>query len=119
MPMNPEIKRRWVEALRSGKYKQGEPGFLLDYEGGYCCLGVLQGLIEPENIRGHENYDSIPTASCVRKAGLPKYRRDRYGVINAPENGIVMRLAKMNDGEDDNLGRASFKEIADFIEENL
>ena len=38
--MNARIKRKWVTALRSGKYMQGR-GFLKDEDGGYCCLGVL------------------------------------------------------------------------------
>lgn len=37
--MNPEIKERWVAALRSGEYAQ-TMGFLHDKEG-FCCLGVL------------------------------------------------------------------------------
>ena len=38
--MNQEIKAKWIAALRSGKYKQGE-GCLNDGHGGFCCLGVL------------------------------------------------------------------------------
>lgn len=41
--MNKEIKKLWVEALRSKKYKQGT-GFLCEItqkENLYCCLGVL------------------------------------------------------------------------------
>lgn len=39
--MNPDIKRRWVEALRGGKYKQ-TTGKLKETSGvGHCCLGVL------------------------------------------------------------------------------
>ena len=34
-----ENRKKWVEALRSGKYKQGT-GLLFDGEK-YCCLGVL------------------------------------------------------------------------------
>lgn len=45
--MNQEIKKQWVEALRSGKYEQGQGR--LDYEGKQCCLGVLCK-IAPENI---------------------------------------------------------------------
>lgn len=42
--MNPEIRKRWREALLSGKYKQGldklnSPGLGGTRE--YCCLGVL------------------------------------------------------------------------------
>lgn len=38
--MNRRLKAKWVKALRSGKYPQGE-GVLRSYAGAYCCLGVL------------------------------------------------------------------------------
>lgn len=38
--MKPEIKKMWVEALRSGKYAQGK-GRLRGNGNNYCCLGVL------------------------------------------------------------------------------
>lgn len=34
-----EFQLKWLEALESGKWKQGA-GWLKDYQGGYCCLGV-------------------------------------------------------------------------------
>ena len=37
--MKPEIKDKWVAALRSGRYKQ--TNHVLQSEGGFCCLGVL------------------------------------------------------------------------------
>ena len=37
--MNADIKRRWVEALRSEQYRQGS-GYLKMGDA-YCCLGVL------------------------------------------------------------------------------
>ena len=37
--MHEYVKNKWVEALRSGKYKQGRGK--LNSENGYCCLGVL------------------------------------------------------------------------------
>jgi hypothetical protein len=42
--MKPEIKKMWLEALRSGQYKQG--GGALRPHGGneFCCLGVLCNL---------------------------------------------------------------------------
>lgn len=36
--LNKSDKKKWVEALRSGKYKQGQ-GYLYN-EGLHCCLGV-------------------------------------------------------------------------------
>lgn len=44
--MNPEIKEKWLAALKSGQYKRGE-GFLRqkaltdETQTLYCCLGVL------------------------------------------------------------------------------
>lgn len=37
--MNPRVKQLWIEALRSGKFKQAQGR--LKTENGYCCLGVL------------------------------------------------------------------------------
>lgn len=41
--MKPELKKRWVKALRSGKYKQGKNYLRRQTPEGdrYCCLGVL------------------------------------------------------------------------------
>lgn len=38
--MKPEIKKLWVDALRSGEYKQGYNALKPSNET-YCCLGVL------------------------------------------------------------------------------
>ena len=38
--MNADIKKLWVEALRSGKYEQGMAR-LHRASGAFCCLGVL------------------------------------------------------------------------------
>lgn len=46
--MKPEIKERWVGALRSGAYEQGR-GVLRGSEG-YCCLGVLCELAAEDGI---------------------------------------------------------------------
>jgi hypothetical protein len=37
--LDKEIKKAWVEALRSGKYEQGKHS--LKKDNCYCCLGVL------------------------------------------------------------------------------
>ena len=43
MAMNPEIKARWQEKLRSGEYQQGSGMLAAHTESGdkFCCLGVL------------------------------------------------------------------------------
>ena len=44
--MNPEVKQKWIDALRSGKYEQGSEK--LRSVTGYCCLGVLCDLYAQE-----------------------------------------------------------------------
>ncbi len=45
--MNPEVKQKWIGALRSGKYEQGTEK--LRSVSGYCCLGVLCDLYAQEH----------------------------------------------------------------------
>jgi hypothetical protein len=45
--MNPEIKAKWVAALRSGEYKQGRGR--LNRVDKFCCLGVLCDLHAKES----------------------------------------------------------------------
>ncbi|MCA2570675.1 hypothetical protein [Microcystis sp. M42BS1] len=55
--MNKKIKKRWVEALRSGKYKQGK-NVLRDVDNNFCCLGVLCNLhaqVHPESAKEETN----------------------------------------------------------------
>jgi hypothetical protein len=88
--MDPEIKTRWVEALRSGRYEQGRKA--LRFQGEYCCLGVLCAL------------EGWPTESDTTDPYQPIERLlGDYDVF-----------VKMNDVE-----RLTFPEIADYIEANL
>ena len=45
--MNPEVKQKWIDALRSGNYEQGSEK--LRTVNGYCCLGVLCDIYAQEN----------------------------------------------------------------------
>lgn len=45
-PSTSDIKK-WVKALRSGKYKQGQDA--LQSEKGYCCLGVACEIFIPKS----------------------------------------------------------------------
>ncbi len=44
--MNSQVKEKWIAALRSGEYQQGD-GKLRNRDG-YCCLGVLCDLYSKE-----------------------------------------------------------------------
>ena len=57
--MNTEVKQKWIDALRSGKYEQGSEK--LRSAQGYCCLGVLCDLYSKEqsvewDFRGDNDY---------------------------------------------------------------
>jgi hypothetical protein len=46
--MNPEIKQKWIAALESGEYRQGE-NYLQNKDNCFCCLGVLCDIYAKEN----------------------------------------------------------------------
>jgi hypothetical protein len=62
--MKKDIAKKWVKALRSGKYKQGE-GFLKEYnkknQARYCCLGVLCELYNESMKKNHKKSLKITT----------------------------------------------------------
>lgn len=122
--MNQEIKKQWIEDLRSGNYVQGTGS--LQEDGTFCCLGVL-------------------CDQYAKEKNVPWVKRDEYrlysklgllqdGVVEAallPEN--VKRWAGLEDfnpviiysGETSTLASLNdkyiltFLEIANIIEEQL
>jgi hypothetical protein len=49
--MHQDVKAKWVAALRSGKYEQGQYALNTDGENGkFCCLGVLCELAVEEGV---------------------------------------------------------------------
>ena len=121
--MDTEIKTKWLDALRSGKYRQGAN--YLRTRGAdrdnYCCLGVLcelavaEGVIEPPVIEPTGEYyyagDSAAylPAEVRRWADLPDSMGHFLSDGNLPHNS----LTEMNDSE------YPFTEIADVIEEKF
>lgn len=100
--MKPALKTKWVEALRSGGYKQGFGQ--LKRDDAFCCLGVL---CDVAKFRLTPDGDA-----CVTKGGkYAAYRpMNRAGIT--PE--IAQDLWGMNDRH-----KKSFNEIADYIEKHL
>lgn len=107
--MNPEVKTRWIEALRSGRYKQTH-GRLYDGEG-FCCLGVLcdiSGL-------GHWDESNYYTrGSSQRALDLPPFVAEWAALPSHPRTSDNTPLADLND----NAG-LTFPQIADIIERDL
>jgi hypothetical protein len=107
--MNPTVKKQWLEALRSGKYQQGNGRLRSSRDGvdRFCCLGVLCDLLEPESwtetsVPGfyrHSIHEGYPGSTVLESAGL--------------EHDQCQILASMNDN-----GK-SFEDVAQFIEVTL
>ena len=106
--MNKALKKKWVNALRSGEYKQGRVALYNKGYDSFCCLGVLCDVagIDRDDIRGL----GMPTREQAKVIGMPYAGpHDDYEA----RKSIIGRLAKFNDD-----GK-SFKWIASYIERYL
>ncbi len=133
--MKPEIKEKWIKALRSKEYKQGIGNLKTSVDNctEYCCLGVLcdiavkEKLIEWEEAIAQRDMGDVkvykPNTSDGSFYHLPKYISDWSGLpignlvtIKDEKDGVAERLTfiHLNDGK-----RYSFDKIADIIEEQL
>lgn len=112
--MNPEIKAKWVAALRSEAFRQCRSD--LKRNNRYCCLGVLCELHRrekggeweptPKGGLGYLGAVTVLPSTVVEWAGLED-GNPRFGDMN----GCATRA-------NDEL-RLPFPEIADLIEANL
>lgn len=107
--MKAELKQKWIEALRSGQYKQCTE--FLRRDDGHCAIGVLC------DVSGEVRFDP------------PRPDQTNPGVYTAtgPESGAAEYACQLIGGDDnysaiiamndqDNL---SFALIADWIETNI
>lgn len=95
------IRRKWVEALRSGAYKQCQGALSREMADGseqFCCLGVLGRVIDP-------NFADRSASSHLG---------DWFDIAAGVYGRIRQRLSSMND----NHG-LSFEQIAALIEKNI
>lgn len=100
--MNKKVKTKWLKALRSGRYKQTKAQLMNN--DGYCCLGVClitNKLMTKKAIDNHQVFEG---------AMLPSKIRINIGLTVKTQE----KLVNMNDAE----GK-DFREIADWIEENI
>lgn len=108
-----DVKKKWVEALRSGDYRQTVGTMYNPSVDGYCCLGVLEHCITGEV----EKYEGFVGSASYQEAPTPKF----WDKVNAQSYYLsVDKLMEMNDGEGEYNGNVkSFDEIADWIEANV
>ena len=125
--MNPEIKQKWVDALRSGRYEQDTRSSLLynSNSNSFCCLGVLCDIRREEtgfelNSFFDEVIEDIAVEllppDIVKWAGLKEEILTRVGdgFDIQTRGNEYSSLSAVNDS-----GRYSFKQIANIIEEEL
>lgn len=133
--MKKDIADKWIKALRSSKYKQGQ--YMLEYvdkkSTRYCCLGVLCDLYQQEQrakkkktlksrlvndcaytydrvVYGKDNFDHLPRA--VQKWAGIKDSVGEFKFSNEDTMGYSS-LAELND-----QACYNFKQLAKFIESN-
>ena len=126
--MNKEQCKRWIEALRSGKFMQGKKVLRKDNE--FCCLGVaaeLAGVLVDVSEGGPKEYGvwnetedvyNMTTYTFHSYTFHPDF--DGNGEPKCPE---LKRKWNEEYGEDNlagmNDGGMSFSQIADVIEQDI
>lgn len=126
--MDADLKQKWVDALRSGEYIQGQGWLRLSGPSTdqFCCLGVLLNVIDPQGWECRKESPMRPGGRAfthARNSGLSGMldmdladdlglgegtENDDFGTQRADET-----LINMNDS-----GKP-FTQIADWIEESL
>lgn len=133
--MKTTVAKKWVKALRSGKFKQGTNFLKTSSKNkvSHCCLGVLCELYDQEQKRKHKKrlkqttsriYHYVDDELCYRMDdtvdALPKAVQEWAGIKDKSGNvGFINRglfayetLADMNDGG------CTFNRIAKVIEKH-
>lgn len=112
--MKEEVKRQWVNALRSGKYIQGEGKLKQKMDDGvvYCCLGVLCEIVGVPYITTKGFYEYIFDGASFSTSSMTNvYFADDDRSLPIEVQNV---LTDMNDH-----GDKDFNQIADWIEETL
>jgi hypothetical protein len=133
--MKPEIKKMWVEALRSGEFEQGQHALCTIEEPRveYCCLGVLTELFQEHHpdeklnqeytyatynvgrkvnvkIKVYDGHENLLHPKVVEWAGLDSEDPEVY---THDDQECKNPLSEINDEG------ADFEEIANLIEDQL
>lgn len=131
--MNPEVKQKWIDALRSGKYEQGSEK--LRTMTGYCCLGVLCNIYAQEHntqwkFKGYDETNLQPKDYWYfgeQSEFLPEFVMDWAGLkLNCP---VVKIDVDEDDGDDAwfyheqiadlNDSGYTFNDLSNLIEQQL
>lgn len=118
-----EVMRKWIEALRSGEYKQGfgtlkmstddDPDNKSEHQ--FCCLGVLCDVLEVPNKPIKEDTDEYWFLFDFTKYEVSYENFDNLPITISDEllnhyNIDTHKLVSMNDEDS-----STFRDIADYI----
>lgn len=114
MAMDKKLKKAWLTALRSGKFRQAE-GTLEERSNGRikgnCCLGVLCRVagIKPVITGSATHFDE-------EENWLSANLKKQFGVTQRMQE----KLANLNDStDDDGKFKNTFKTIATYIDKHI
>ena len=112
--LDPDFKQKWVKALRSGEYKQGNGNLYKSDENCFCCLGVAC-LIAGESLDALD-FEELISPELFQNNNIPEYLKCDYLEKDSP----VRKLVDMNDGANEfKDNKQSFEQIADWIDTHL
>jgi hypothetical protein len=122
--MDKRVKALWIDALRSGEYKQGA-AYLRKKDDTYCCLGVLCDLAVKDGVAVEWSGEWTGVAYVARDnasgrrptTALPPVVSEWAGLTKWGDDALEPREALDLTGLNDN--GMPFGEIADVIERNL
>jgi hypothetical protein len=119
--MDQRIKKLWIEALRSGEFKQGQ-GYL-ERDGRYCALGVLSVLAMLEGVCTYNYKDGLGlfdnrqfklSYNVMKWADIAQ---DDEHFLNPIEHSVLINIkGSLTTVMDLNDQGKSFKQIANLIE---
>lgn len=117
--MKKSVKKKWVAALNSGKYKQTTGA--LKNDNGFCCLGVLCDVYRKEKKK--KLWETTDDGTCLMfsNGGTLPYKVQEWSGIkvrnpktSVKKGGNRQTLADLND-----IYKFNFKEIAKVIKRDF
>lgn len=111
--MNEAVKKKWLQALRSGEYEQGF--YFLYKDDSFCCLGVLCDLYLTEHKKKWDKINNPIKTIDEEKKLLPESVIKWAGLQEkSPKLFNGNSLISINDDR-----RLKFDQIADLIEAEM
>jgi hypothetical protein len=124
--MPAELRTKWLEALRSGTFKQTSEMLYNELDKGYCCLGVLM-CVAGEEIKTDPDGNELPSMEFLERIGITFLDAEdgapTQQVYIPSEQKLITELNDDTDFIDSNAGghythNYPFAKIADLIEKH-